>query len=664
MQTLLIANRGEIAVRIARTARAMGLRVAAVYSDADRHAAHVAAADTALCIGPAPARESYLDIPKVIDAALRLGADFVHPGYGFLSENAAFALACQDAGLVFVGPPVSAIEAMGSKAGAKAIMVEAGVPVVPGYQGEDQSLDTLVAEAGRIGYPVLLKASAGGGGKGMRRVDTEAEIAEVIAAAQREADAAFGDSRMIIEKYLLRPRHVEFQVFADSHGNAVHLHERDCSVQRRHQKVVEEAPAPDLDDALRAKMGATAVTAAKAIGYAGAGTVEFIVDADGYYFMEMNTRLQVEHPVTELITGTDLVEWQIRVARGEELPCSQADIGVTGHAIEARLYAEDPDKGFLPQTGRLDRLRFPDAVGGVRIDAGVREADEVGIHYDPMIAKVMAWGSDREQAIDRLHRALGATEVAGLNTNIDYLGRIIDHPSFRAGDVHTGFIEDHASDLAEAGTDDLRLKLCAAVAVATHRRGAVSAKQPSSPWEVSDGWTPFGALSTTALLDGPNGEERYEVANSEMGFIVSQGEESWSVSGTIAGDGEMDLTIDGERLFGRVHVSAGALGGRAMVTSDGRRAQYVWIDPVGASGSSEGGAGRLEAPMPGRIVKVSVSDGEQVARGATLLVLEAMKMEHAITAPADGIVTAVHVAEGAMVEEGVDLVAFEPEAAP
>ena len=663
MQTLLIANRGEIAVRVARTAKAMGLRVAAVYSEADRDAAHVAAADTALCIGPAPARESYLDIPKIIDAARRLGADMVHPGYGFLSENASFAQACEEVGLIFVGPPVSAIEAMGSKAGAKALMVEADVPVVPGYQGEDQGLDTLVAEAARIGYPVLLKASAGGGGKGMRRVDTEAEIAEAIAAAQREALSAFGDSRLIIEKYLLRPRHVEVQVFADTHGDVVHLHERDCSVQRRHQKVVEEAPAPDLRETFRSKMGLTAVAAAKAIGYVGAGTVEFIVDDSGYYFMEMNTRLQVEHPVTELITGTDLVDWQIRIARGERLPLGQSEIAVTGHAIEARLYAEDPERGFLPQTGRLDRLRFPDRTDGLRIDAGVREGDTVGIHYDPMIAKVIAWGRDRRQAIDRLSRALAETEIAGLDTNIDYLGRIIDHPAFRDGDVHTGFIEDHADGLAASSETPKALRICAALAVAFHRRRTANADRAASPWDVTDGWTPFAALSTTAILVEGEEDVRYEVTNSKLGFTVSEGEETWTVSGTISSGGQLDLLVGEDRVFGRVFVSEGGQGGRVAVTIGGARAQFAWVDPIAASGVSDAAGGRLEAPMPGRIVQVAVADGQKVTRGTTLLVLEAMKMEHAITAPADGVVTAVHVAEGAMVEEGVDLVAFEAEAA-
>ena len=490
MRRILIANRGEIARRIIRTARRMGIETVAVYSDADANAPHVAEATLAVHIGPAPAAESYLRAEKIIEAALKTGADAIHPGYGFLSENAAFADACQQAGLIFIGPGADAIRAMGLKDGAKKLMRQAGVPIVPGYQGDDQSLDRLQRSANAIGYPILIKAVAGGGGKGMRRVDDAASFADALLAAKREAQRAFGNDSVLIEKYLTCPRHVEVQVFADTHGNVVHLFERDCSLQRRHQKVVEEAPAPGLPDALRRAMGEAAVTAAKAIGYVGAGTVEFILDvSEGvekapFYFMEMNTRLQVEHPVTELITGYDLVEWQIRVARGEPLHARQEDIRINGHAVEVRLYAEDAEGGFLPSTGRLERLHLPEGLAGVRVDSGVVEGQEITVHYDPMIAKLIAHGTDRTVAIDRLIGALDATIAVGPKTNRSFLARLIGHPAFRTGDIDTGFIERHLEDLAPITEVPDRLLALAALAAATPREKP----DMSSPWTALGPW--------------------------------------------------------------------------------------------------------------------------------------------------------------------------------
>jgi acetyl-CoA carboxylase biotin carboxylase subunit len=450
---LLIANRGEIAVRVLRTAKRMGAATVAVYSDADAGALHVALADEAVRIGPAPAAESYLKIDAIIAAAKQTGADAIHPGYGFLSEKAEFAEACAKAGIVFVGPPPSAIRAMGLKDRAKALMAKAGVPVVPGYLGDDQSTDHLAKEAGKIGYPVLIKAVAGGGGKGMRKVEAAGEFVSALEGAQREAKSAFGDDRVLIEKYVSRPRHIEVQVFGDSHGDAVYLFERDCSLQRRHQKVIEEAPAPGMSAAMRKQMGEAAVKAAKAVNYSGAGTVEFIADAsdglkaDRFWFMEMNTRLQVEHPVTEAITGTDLVEWQLRVAAGEKLPKKQSELSIHGHAIEARLYAEDPQKGFLPSIGTLTHLKFPD---DVRVDSGVRRGDAVSIFYDPMIAKVIAHDETREGAAAKLARAMRHTEVAGVTTNAAFLARALAHPAFVSGDIDTAFIERHRANLIPA----------------------------------------------------------------------------------------------------------------------------------------------------------------------------------------------------------------------
>ena len=679
IRTLLIANRGEIACRICRTAGRLGIRTVAVYSEADAGALHVKAADMALPIGPAAAADSYLRADRIVEAARRAGADAVHPGYGFLAENAGFAEACAVAGLVFVGPPPSAIAAMGSKAGAKALMEAAGVPLVPGYHGDAQDAGTLAAAADGIGFPVLLKASAGGGGKGMRVVTRAEDLADEIAAARREARSAFGDDRLILERYLERPRHVEMQVFADGHGNVVHLFERDCSVQRRHQKVLEEAPAPGLDPATRAAMADAAVAAARAIGYVGAGTVEFIMDEAGrFYFMEMNTRLQVEHPVTEMITGLDLVEWQLRVAAGGPLPLAQEQIRATGHAIEARLYAEDPGRDFLPQTGRLTRLRFPPADGRhVRVDAGVAEGDQVSVHYDPMIAKIIAWDRDRPSALARLAGALGATEVAGLATNLAFLGRVARHADFAAGGVSTGFIAaNHDALVPPDGPPGARALILAALAVMLRRASeaaalAAASPDPHAPWHRTDGWR----LNTEARheLTFRAGGEAFPVRLRfrRRGYLVEEPGDDRSgddrpdgdraggglaVDGTLSADGRLEADLGGDR------VSAGVdfAGDRVTVfTADG--AVSLTLDDPARAGQDTGEVGGgLTAPMPGKVIAVLVEPGQAVDRGTRLLVLEAMKMEHAIAAPADGTVTAVHYAVGELVEEGAALVAFTP----
>ncbi len=658
MKTLLIANRGEIACRVARTARSMGIRTVAVYSEADAGALHVESCDAAVPIGPAPSSESYLRGDRIIEAARATGAEAIHPGYGFLSENAGFAQACADAGITFVGPPASAIEAMGSKAGAKALMEAAGVPLVPGYHGAEQDLETLASAAARIGYPVLLKASAGGGGRGMRVVESPDGLEAAITAAKRESAGAFGDDRLLIEKYLKRPRHIEMQVFADSHGNAVHLFERDCSVQRRHQKVLEEAPAPGLDPDVRAAMGEAAVAAAKAIGYVGAGTVEFIMDATGFYFMEMNTRLQVEHPVTELITGLDLVEWQLRVADGAALPLTQDDIQASGHAFEARLYAEDPVE-FRPRTGRIGHLRFPEPPA--RVDTGVRAGDTVSIHYDPMIAKLIVHGRNRDEALGRLSAALAETEVGGLVTNQPFLARLAGHPSFAAGDVHTGFIEEHAAVLVpESAPVDTPSLALIALAVLCRReeagRGdAVSSAEPGSPWRRTDGWRlNEPAVVPLALeIDGESHAVRLEVLRDGYRMIAPAGGPEFR--GDIGKTGRLNADIDGARY------STGLAFDGEDVTVFTAHGPVVarCIDPLESVGDMEAAGGRLTAPMPGKVVSVHVGDGDTVKRGAPLIVLEAMKMEHTISAPADGRIVHLHYRAGDLVEEGADLLEFD-----
>jgi len=660
---ILIANRGEIACRIVRTARALGVRTVAVYSDADAGALHVALADEAYRIGPAPAAESYLKGEVIVEIAKRSGAQAIHPGYGFLSERASFAELCDQAGIAFIGPPAKAIEAMGSKSGAKAIMAKAKVPIVPGYYGSNQDAAHLKAEAEKIGYPVLIKASAGGGGKGMRLVEKGAAFADALASAKREAKNSFGDDEVLIEKFVTQPRHIEIQVFADTQGNAVYLFERDCSVQRRHQKVLEEAPAPGMTEARRKSMGEAAVAAAKAIGYVGAGTVEFIAGSGEFYFMEMNTRLQVEHPVTELISGQDLVEWQLRVASGERLPKLQSELSIHGHAIEARLYAEDPTRDFLPATGRLSHLHFPASAptGPVRVDTGVRAGDEVSIFYDPMIAKLIAWAPDRAAALKRMAVALGECEIAGLVTNVEFLRRVVEHPDFAAGKFDTGFIARHKDALVppRAAASDTALAL-AALAVELRRAQAAAAtaarsSDPFSPWHTSVGWRLNDAGYHT--LNFQDGERKVALRVHYTGgaFMLDLPGGALAASGEMSDDGTLDATVGDRHMVARVAID----GDSIAVFEGGIRTELDYIDPLHSIGDVEAEQGNLRAPMSGKIIEVMVKDGARVKRGTTLLILEAMKMEHNIAAPADGTVKAVHFGKGEQVAEGAQLIEFE-----
>ena len=787
---LLIANRGEIACRVMRTAHRLGIRTAAVYSDADRDALHVATAGEAWRLGPADAARSYLDVERVVAAAKAAGADAVHPGYGFLAENPAFVDACDAAGLVFVGPPVGAVRAMGLKDAAKRAMEAAGVPVVPGYHGEDQDPAALLARAREIGFPVLVKAVAGGGGKGLRRADAEAEFKEALEGARREARSSFGDDRVLIERCIARPRHVEVQVFADAHGNAVHLFERDCSLQRRHQKVMEEAPAPGMSEAMRAAMGAAAVAAAKAIGYRGAGTVEFIADAsqglreDRFWFMEMNTRLQVEHPVTEMVTGTDLVEWQLRVAAGEPLLAGQVGLSITGHAVEARVYAEDPERGFLPATGAIAHLAFPPASGDLRIDHGVREGDAVTAHYDPMLAKVIAHGPDRAAALDRLAGALRAVEIAGVTTNVAFLSRLVADPEFRAGDVDTGLIERSldtltargpvpepvlaAAAMYAAGVLDVPAGGMRAVGGFGKSAGGIHAadafdestgamhvgdaldRSAADPWTVLKGWRLWGEASqhvrfgidgevvegavtflegggvraelagvppfvarvvrrdgarvaldladriaTLRIVAGGGGDRSVAGGGGTVGGGIVSGGDGAIVAGGMAvaaggggrsvaadgGAGESVADGDGAIVAGGGVVAAGdeaivtargadtaantaagdgsatAVGG-LHVLHEGR----AWFVTLPGRAVEDGDAGdaltRVTAPLPGKVVKTAVRSGDTVERGATLVVLEAMKMELSVEAPRAGVVAEVTASEGEQVAEGAVLVTF------
>ncbi len=660
---LLIANRGEIACRIIATARRMGIATVAVYSDADATARHVMLADEAVRLGPAPAAQSYLRADTIIEAAQATGADAIHPGYGFLAENAAFAEAVEAAGVIFVGPPASAITAMGLKDGAKRLMEQAGVPVVPGYHGDDQNPELLAAEATRIGYPLLIKAVAGGGGKGMRRVDDPKDFQTALDGAQREAKAAFGDDRVLIEKFVTHPRHVEIQVFADAHGNAVHLFERDCSLQRRHQKVVEEAPAPGMSEAVRAAMGAAAVEAAKAIGYRGAGTVEFIADgsdglkADGFFFMEMNTRLQVEHPVTEMITGQDLVEWQLRVAAGEPLPLDQSEIGAHGHAVEVRLYAENPARGFLPATGTLHRLRLPEADAHTRIDTGVREGDAVSIHYDPMIAKLIVWDETREGALRHLAQALDQVEIAGLATNAGFLGRIARHAAFRDGAVDTGFIERHRADLVPAGTEpDRETRALAALAVLAARRPEQGAGDPFSPWGVLDGWR-VGARAREVLRFAGETPFSVGVQHGDDQVTLDLDGETVAARASLSADGTLDAVLDGRRL----RAGAARVSGHLVLFRAGAAVELALHDPLEAGFDTGDTGAQITAPMPGKIISVHVSEGETVRKGQPLVVLEAMKMEHTLSAGRDAAIEAVGVAPGDQVDEGAVVVTLRAE---
>ena len=659
---LLIANRGEIACRVIATARRLGIATVAVYSDADAHARHVALADEAWPIGPAPARDSYLNAARIIDAATRSGAQAIHPGYGFLSENADFADACAQAGITFIGPPAAAIRAMGSKAAAKALMQRSGVKLVPGYHGEAQDPATFRTEAARIGYPVLIKASAGGGGKGMRIVEQPDALQPAMESAQREARAAFGDDRLLIEKYLTRPRHIEIQVFADTHGNTVSLFERDCSIQRRHQKVLEEAPAPGLDPARRREMGEAAIAAARAVNYVGAGTVEFIVEGPDFYFMEMNTRLQVEHPVTEFITGQDLVEWQLLVASGEPLPLTQEQLTITGHAIEARVYAEDPTRDFLPSIGRLDHLRQPDEGAHVRVDTGVRQGDPITPYYDPMIAKLIVWGEDRTAALRRLAGALAAYEVVGVHTNLALLRGIAAHPAFAHAALDTGFIARHADTLLPAAGSEAVAPLdtvlaAAAIAVLADRRAAQSATTPGdpwSPWAMADAWRLNGdGYHDLTLLLGQQPLRVRAHPQPDGAFVLDL------PRGTVHAAAEEDTDFMHLRLDGVLHrLRVVRRAEELVVILAGQNHVLRHVDPLAPPRTETGGDDRVTAPIPGRVTRVLVQPGDVVQRGAPLLVLEAMKMELTLSAPLDGTVESIRHSVGEMVEEGTELVLF------
>jgi 3-methylcrotonyl-CoA carboxylase alpha subunit len=640
---LLVANRGEIACRVMRTAKALGVGTVAVHSDIDRYARHVREADVAVDLGGAKPANSYLRIDKLIAAALASGAQAIHPGYGFLSENAEFARAIEAAGLIFLGPPASAIDAMGSKSAAKALMEQAGVPLVPGYHGEAQDLDTFRDAAQRIGYPVLLKATAGGGGKGMKVVEHEGELSEALASAQREALSSFGNSQMLVEKYVLKPRHVEIQVFADQYGNCLYLNERDCSIQRRHQKVVEEAPAPGLSAAQRKAMGEAAVKAAKAIGYVGAGTVEFLLDARGdFFFMEMNTRLQVEHPVTEAITGLDLVAWQIRVARGEPLPLTQAQVPLIGHAIEVRLYAEDPDNDFLPATGTLQLYRESAPGAGRRVDSGVAEGDTVSPFYDPMLGKLIAWGDNREEARLRLLTMLGEFAVGGVKTNLVFLQRILAHPAFAAAELDTDFIPRFQDQLLTASSE-LPPAFWQLAASAWQKTDIPRqcADDPHAPWSTSSGWR-AGLPAETDLHLSCAGEHQVVRLSGCDNSVQRRNEYLVVVENGLR---RQHLAIrQGSTLFLQWHCDLYAV---------------QLFDPVAAAEAIHQQHGGLTAPMNGSIVRLLVEPGQSVQAGTVLVVLEAMKMEHSIRAPQDGTVKAFYCNEGEMVAEGAVLVDLE-----
>lgn len=648
LNTLLVANRGEIACRIMRTAKKMGLTTVAVHSATDLDARHSREADICVDLDGSKASESYLMIDKLIAAAKASGAQAIHPGYGFLSENADFARAIESAGLIFLGPPASAIDAMGSKSAAKSLMEDAGVPLVPGYHGAAQDIETFRAAAERIGYPVLLKATAGGGGKGMKVVEQDSELAEALASAQREALSSFGDSRMLVEKYVLQPRHVEIQVFADQHGHCLYLNERDCSIQRRHQKVVEEAPAPGLSPELRRAMGEAAVKAAQAIGYVGAGTVEFLLDARGeFFFMEMNTRLQVEHPVTEYITGLDLVEWQIRVARGEPLPISQAQVPLIGHAIEVRLYAEDPANDFLPATGKLELYRESTPGFGRRVDSGVCEGDSISPFYDPMLGKLIAWGENREEARLRLLGMLDEFAVGGVRTNLTFLRRIIAHPAFAAAELDTGFIPRYQAQLLpEQRPLSEEFWQAAAEAFRQSEPERIREDDPASPWSARSGFRAGMPAEIDVHLECNGDRKRVRLGNdSESRYRL--GSETLSVE------------TDGVRLQ---HLAI-RRGASLYLKWHGEPFTVTQPDPIAQAGLSDNLHGGLTAPMNGSIVRVLVESGQPVEAGALLVVLEAMKMEHSIRAATAGVVTALHCREGDMVNEGAVLVTLDESSA-
>ena len=661
---ILIANRGEIACRVIQTCRRLGISTVAVYSDADRHARHVNLADEAWHIGGSRPVESYLRGEVILDVARKTGAEAIHPGYGFLSENAEFARACTAANIAFIGPTADAIDAMGSKSAAKALMEKAGVPVVPGYHGAKQDPDFLATEAKRISYPVLIKAIAGGGGKGMRLVEKHADFLPQLEAAKREAKNSFGDDTVLIERYVQGPHHIEFQVFGDSHSNVAHLFERECSIQRRHQKVLEETPSPFLDDTLRKKMGDAAVAAAKAINYTNAGTIEFIVGEDReFFFMEMNTRLQVEHPITEMTTGLDLVEWQLRVASGEPLPLRQEQITRAGHAIEVRICAENPANQFLPEIGPLHRLTYPTQMDGVRVDTGVAEDDEISIYYDSMIAKLIAYGADRDQAQQKLAAALAQTAVIGVKTNIEFLAKVAREPDFTAGKIDTHFIAQHSASLLDAPEKAPRRALLFA-AIAQLRTNEVAAKiklnasnDPHSPWGLANAWRLGGAGVQALLFADPLSKLTREirVRRSTNGYVIDVDNQSYSVIIADANSEQLKLTIDGNVLSAIVlrHQD------HYLVNLNNERYEFLAVQPFAFDHAEESASGRLTALMPGRVVKVMVNVGDTVASGQPLLIMEAMKMEHTIHSPREGKIEKVFYKVDDIVAADAPLFAFE-----
>jgi 3-methylcrotonyl-CoA carboxylase alpha subunit len=658
-RTLLIANRGEIACRVIRTARAMGLRTVAVYSEADRGAMHVALADDAVLLGPARARDSYLNIERVIEAARQTGAEAIHPGYGFLSENAEFAQACASAGIVFVGPTAEMMTAMGSKSGSKALMEKAGVPLVPGYHGEAQDDGTLSGAAQKIGFPVLVKASAGGGGRGMRIVRQASELAAAIVSAKREAKAAFGDDRLLIEKYVDNPRHIEVQVIGDSFGNLVSLFERECTLQRRHQKVIEEAPSPTLDGKQREAVCAAARKAAGAVNYIGAGTIEFVSDGKDVFFIEMNTRLQVEHPVTELITGIDLVEWQLRAAFGEKLPLTQDQITMKGHAIEARLYAENPAKNFMPSVGTISSWRTPEETDGLRIDAGYRGGDTVSPYYDAMLAKVIAWAPTRQGAIDRLNRGLEETDIRGIVTNIAFLSALVTHASVRANKIDTGFIEQELKALTPAQAAAGELELAAALAAILADEAKAASQQARSPWQTF-GWMPVGRRQRVFVFRGGQGPEHkvtLHYGKGPMTLTIGSREIALAWSASLAGG--LDVTLDGVKS----RIAAVIEGHELYLRTRNGRFELHWVDPFGGETEEHTGEDKIVAPLPGTVVALLAEVGATLEKGAPILTLEVMKMEQTLRAPFAGVLKVINCKVGDIVQEGVELAEVEPAAA-
>jgi 3-methylcrotonyl-CoA carboxylase alpha subunit len=654
-RTLLIANRGEIAARVIRTARAMGLRTVAVYSEADRGAMHVGLADDAVLLGPARAGDSYLNIERVIDAARRTGAEAIHPGYGFLSENAEFAQACAAAGLVFVGPTAEMMTAMGSKSGSKALMEKAGVPLVPGYHGEDQDEAVLAKAADKIGFPVLVKASAGGGGRGMRVVRSATELGAAIVSAKREAKAAFGDDRMLIEKYVDNPRHIEVQVIGDSHGNLISLFERECTLQRRHQKVIEEAPSPTLNARQREAVCEAARKAAGTVNYVGAGTIEFVSDGKDVFFIEMNTRLQVEHPVTELITGVDLVEWQLRVAFGEKLPLTQDQIRMNGHAIEARLYAENPQKNFMPSVGKIRSWRLPPQGDGLRIDAGYREGDSVSPYYDAMLAKVIAWAPTREAAIDRLNRGLEEADIRGVVTNASFLSALVTHPKVRANKIDTGFIERELKALTQSAGAAGDFELAAAVAAILGEEAKAARQQPHSPWNAF-GWMPVGRRERVFVFRAGQSAEKKVALHYGSGSKLVVDNREIGFASVPSESGGYDVTLNDVKS----RIAAVVEGQELYLRTRNGRFELHWVDPFGGDAEEQAGEDKVVAPLPGTVVALLAKEGATLEKGAPILTLEVMKMEQTLRAPFAGVLKKIKCKVGDIVQEGVELAEIEP----